>query len=323
MDCSGFMENVSVKNIDFNNLLSAAYELVAGQHLEEAIGKIQPALGMYFENQELAAFLKCSKYWQDRFESLGKYPSSYEKAEYLLSQWKSFPAFASRGGDTPERCMGVFKGLVFRRALAMYESLVDSSMTGLKDADILLRIGRCYKALGEYDKALQHLDAANQIKKENAEIIAELADCYAMVGEVRLSKASFREAFFINPAAVDLDNIESAMICRLADKLREMGMQGAELLEWMPVYGVLFNVFNVKRELRPFEYGKLRQSIYTLEMEIRESPQKKAVFLARLVNRYFWLIDHYRMTKESREKIDEVMLKIRELSPSLYEEYTK
>jgi tetratricopeptide (TPR) repeat protein len=323
MDCSGFMENVSIQNTDLNALLSSAYELVAGQNLVEAIGKVQPALGTHFENPELAAFLKCSKYWQDRFESLGKYPSSYEKAEYLLSQWKGFPAFASRGGDAPERCMGVFKGLVFRRALAMYESLVDSSMTGLKDADILMRIGKCYKALGEYDKALQHLDAENQIKKESAEIIAELADCYALVGEVQISKAFFREAFFINPAAVDLDSVESAMICRLADKLREMGMQGAELQEWMPVYGVLFNVFNIKRELRPLEYGKLRQSIYTMEMEIRESPQKKTVLLARLMNRYFWLIDHYRMTKESREKIEEVMLKIRELNPALYEEYTK
>ncbi|MDR1625692.1 MAG: tetratricopeptide repeat protein [Spirochaetia bacterium] len=306
-----------------NTLLSSAYELVAGQNLDEAIRKIQPALGTHFENPELAAFLKCLRYWQDRFESLGRYPSGYEKAEYLLSQWKGFPAFASRGGAAPERCTGAFKGLVFRKALAMYEALADSSVTGLKDADILLRIGKCYKALGEYDKALQHLDAANQIKKENAEIIAELADCYALVGEVRLSKASFREAFFINPAAVDLDNIESAMVCRLADKLRELGIRGAELLEWMPVYGVLFNVFNIKRELRPLEYGKLRQSIYMMETEIRESPQKKNAFLARLVNRYFWLIDHYRMTKESREKIDEVMLKIRELSPALYEEYTK
>jgi tetratricopeptide (TPR) repeat protein len=317
------MENVSLQNTDLNTLLSSAYELVGAQDLDGAIGKVQSALGTYFEDQELAAFLRCSRYWQDRFESLGKYPSDYEKAGYLLSQWRGFPVFASRGGDVPERCMRAFKGLVFRKALVMYESLIDSSVTGFKDADLLMRIGRCYKALGEYDKALQHLDAANQIKKENAEIIAELADCYALVGEAQISKAFFREAFFINPAAVDLDSIESAMICRLADKLRDMGMDGAELSEWMPVYGVLFNVLNIKRELRPLEYGKLRQSIYTMEMEMRENAQKKAVSLARLVNRYFWLIDHYRMTKESREKIDEVMLKIRELSPALYEEYTK
>jgi tetratricopeptide (TPR) repeat protein len=317
------MKNTPARHTDLNALLSSAYGLVGGRKLEEAIGKVQPALGLHFESQELAVFLKCVKYWQDRFQSLDKYSSDYEKAEYLLSQWKGFPAFASRGADVPERCLDAFKELVFRTSLHMYESLVDSAITSLKDADILMRIGRCYKALGEYDKALQYLDAANQMKKENAEIIAELADCYALAGELQLSKAFFREAFFINPLAVDLDGIESAMIQRLAGKLREMGMEGAELVEWMPVYGVLFNVLNIKRELRPVEYGKLRQSIYTLEMEIRESPQKKDALLARLINRYFWLIDHYRMTKESREKIDEVMLKIREFSPALYEQYTK
>jgi tetratricopeptide (TPR) repeat protein len=223
---------------------------------------------LHFDNKELACTLKCAKYWKDRFASIGRYPSEDEKAEYLLSQWKGFPAFVSRGGDVPERCIMAFKGLVFRTALGIYESLIDASVTGVKDGDLLMRIGRCYKALGEYDKALQYLDAAKQIKKENAEIIAELA-------------------------------------------------------EWMPVYGVLFNVLNIKRELRPIEYGKLRQSIYTMEMEMREMPQKKEESLARLINRYFWLIDHYRMTKESREKIEEVMLKIRELSPALYEEYTK
>jgi tetratricopeptide (TPR) repeat protein len=317
------MENISVQDTDLNALLSLAYDLAGRGNLDEAVGRLEGALGLHFENQEVAAFLKCAKYWQDRFLNIGRYPSEYEKAEYLLDQWKGFPAFVSRGGETPERCKAAFKALVFRTALAMYESLLDTTVAGTRDADLLMRIGRCYKGLGEYDKALQYLDAANQIKKENAEILAELADCYSLVGETRISKAFFREAFFIDPEAVNLEGIESLMICRLAEKLRQMGMQGPQLAQWLPVYGVLFDVLNVKRELRPIEYGKLRQSIYTMEMEMREDSRKKQACLARLVNRYFWLIDHYRMTKESREKIDEVMLKIRELSPALYDEYTK
>jgi tetratricopeptide (TPR) repeat protein len=317
------MENISVQDTDLNALLSSAYELTNRQKLDEAAGKIEGALGLHFDNQEVAAFLKCAKYWQDRFLNIEGYPSEYEKAEYLLEQWKGFPAFVSRIGQTPERCKAAFKALVFRTALAMYESLLDTSVSGTKDGDLLMRIGRCYKGLGEYDKALQYLDAANQIKKENAEILAELADCYSLVGEAQISKAFFREAFFIDPEAVNLESIESVMICRLAEKLRRMGMEGAQLAQWLPVYGVLFDVLNIKRELRPIEYGKLRQSIYTMEMEMRENPGKKQTCLARLINRYFWLIDHYRMTKENREKIDEVMLKIRELSPALYDEYTK
>jgi tetratricopeptide (TPR) repeat protein len=317
------MENISVQDTDLNALLSSAYELTGGRNLDEAVRRIEGALGLHFNNQEVEAFLRCAKYWQDRFVNIAGYSSEFEKAEYLLEQWRGFADFAARMGQAPQRCEAAFKALVLRSALAMYESLLDTPAAGTRDGDLLMRIGRCYKGLGEYDKALQYLDAANQIKKENAEILAELADCYSLVGEDRISRAFFREAFFIDPEAVDIEGIESVMIRRLVDKLRGMGMRGPQLAQWLPVYGVLFDVLNVKRELRPIEYGRLRQSIYTMEMEMRENPGKKEAGLARLINRYFWLIDHYRMTKESREKIDEVMLKIRELSPALYNEYTK
>ncbi|MDR2587928.1 MAG: tetratricopeptide repeat protein [Spirochaetales bacterium] len=315
------MENVSLRDTD-TNVLSPVYDLLARQDFEGAIGRMEDALGANFDNVEVTSALKCAKFWQDRFRMLEKYPSEYEKAEYLMGQWNTFPAFTSRM-DLPDRCACVFKNLVFHAALALYESLVDATPTAVKDADILLRVGRCYKALGEYDKALRSLDAANQVKKENAEILAELADSYALVNEMQLSKAYFREAFFINPQAVNLERIESAMICRLADKLKSMGLSGPGIPEWIPVYGVLYNVLNVKRELRSIEYGKLRQSIYSLEVEIREAPAKKEILLPRLLTRYFWLIDHYRLTKSAREKIDEVMLKIKELSPAIYEEYTQ
>ena len=317
------MENVSVQNTELDTLLSAAYELTGSRNLDAAVRKVEDAIGQHFDNHEVAAFLKCARYWQDRLQSMGKYHSEYERAEYLADQWKGFSDFTRQIADVPERCATAFKNLVFRSALAMYESLLDTTLTGAKDGDLFMRIGRCYKALGEYDKALQHLDAANQVKKEDAEIMAELADCYSLVGETQASKVFFREAFFINPEAVKLESIESAMICRLVEKLREAGFEGVHLAQWLPVYGVLYNVLTIKRELRPLEYGKLRQSIYTLEMEMRENPQKKENSMARLINRYFWLIDHYRMMREGREKIDEVMLKIRELSPALYEEYTK
>jgi hypothetical protein len=140
---------------------------------------------------------------------------------------------------------------------------------------------------------------------------------------MHISKAFFREAFFLNPQNVDLDGMESEMIRRLAAKVKEMGFKSPELVEWVPVYGVLFGVFTVKRELRSIEYGKLRQAIYSLEVELREEPKKKEILMPRLLNRYFWLIDHFICSKESREKIDEVLLKIKELNPAIYEHYTK
>jgi hypothetical protein len=90
----------------------------------------------------------------------------------------------------------------------------------------------------------------------------------------------------------------------------------------MPVYGALLGVFGVKRELKAVEVGKLRQSIYQLENEVKEGGDDKSTLIPRLINRYFWLIDHYIAVKEDRARIDEVLLKVRLLDQSIYKQYT-
>jgi tetratricopeptide (TPR) repeat protein len=316
------MEDVSLRNSGTQNLLSAAYEKFHGCELNQGIIELEKALSLDFEDSEVVSSLKCANYWRDRFATAKDLSGEFERAEYLMSQWKGFLNFANRIGTTSEPCLSAFKRLVYRTCLGLYENLL-AGHSGGSDADILLRIGRCYKGLGSYDKALEVLDPANQLKKDSPEILAELADCYALVNEMHISKVFFREAFFLNPLAIDISVLESEMICRLVSKLQEIGYTEPVLAEWLPVYGVLYGVFTVKRELRSIEYGKLRQSIYALEVDLRENPKKKETIMPRLLNRYFWLIDHYISAKENRDKIDEVLLKIKELSPALYDQYTK
>jgi hypothetical protein len=101
----------------------------------------------------------------------------------------------------------------------------------------------------------------------------------------------------------------------------DLGYKSPELEEWIPVYGVLFGVFNVKRELRAIELGKLKQSIFSLENELRERSAESAVLIPRLINRYFWLIDHYLNVGEDTSRVDETLLKIKVLDPVIYERY--
>ncbi|HUX36986.1 MAG TPA: hypothetical protein VMV44_03720, partial [Rectinemataceae bacterium] len=88
------------------------------------------------------------------------------------------------------------------------------------------------------------------------------------------------------------------------------------------VYGNLLGIFTVKRELKAVEAGKLRQSIYQLENELRENVEDRALVVPRLINRYFWLIDHCIAAREERAKIDEILLKLRLLDPQIHKQYT-
>jgi hypothetical protein len=79
-------------------------------------------------------------------------------------------------------------------------------------------------------------------------------------------------------------------------------------------------VFNVKREMKPLELGKLKQSIFLLQKEIETEPRARGL-VPRLINRYFWLIDHYLTVGETRERIEEILERIREIDPRVYREY--
>jgi tetratricopeptide (TPR) repeat protein len=213
------------------------------------------------------------------------------------------------------------KRFVFGEGIKAYKSALENS--GKPEAQTSLLIGRGYKSLGDYEEALRQLERAHQINKEDSEILGEMADCYDMIGNTRIAKLFFREAFYINPQGIALEFIESKIVKKIIEKLEEKELNQDLLKEWIPVYGVLYGVFNVKRELRPLEIGGLKQSIYALKNELQETKAEMSILLPRLINRYFWLIDHYLMIKEDRSRIEEVLLNIRVLDSGIYEMYTR
>jgi tetratricopeptide (TPR) repeat protein len=193
------------------------------------------------------------------------------------------------------------------------------------DPGLLLLVGRCYKGVGNFEEALKYLEQAARFKREDGETLSELADVNALLEETRAAKALFREAFFVDPQGVEIRNMDSELILRLVDLVREAGYEGQELLEWIPIYGALYGVFSVKRELKLAELGKLKQSIFTLENEVRGKAGSReegmGLLTPRLINRYLWLIDHYEFIKADPALIEETMLKIRIVDPAVYERY--
>ncbi len=302
-------------------LLSSAYEKLKVVDLRGAAELFEKALAVDFENSEVLWSLKCSRFWADRLARLEILPNPFERGEYAVSQWKAFASFVSKLEGEFEPALFAFKRFAFSLALGQYEALPPEEKES-HEADLALRIGVCLKGTGDYVGALRSLEAAARERKEDAEVLAQLADSYAMQGDERSSKALFREAFFLAPQRIDVELLESGMVRKLAAKVSAMGYRGPELAEWIPVYGALLGVFGVKRELKAVEVGKLRQSIYQLENESKDGGSDRAALTPRLINRYFWLIDHYIAANEDRARIDEVLLKVRLLDQSIYKQYT-
>lgn len=300
--------------------LTAAFNSLKEGNPRKAKAVLEDILSEALENEEVLFAVKCAGYWCDVFRKAEIVPEGYEKADLLLNEWKKFGSYI-RQGKIFERPLFAVKTGVCTTALKLYRSMLNEKNKALK-AVILSKAGLCNKLLGNYETGIALFQEANTLSPQNVDILAELADCYALSGEEKTAKVLFREAFFIEPQKVDNSFLESELFCRLAERTAEQGYSGDILQEWIPVYGVLYGVFNVKRELRALEAGQLKQAVFALENEIKEAGDESELLVPRLINRYFWLIDHYITTNGERKRINELLLKIKLLDGSIYDMYT-
>lgn len=305
-----------------HGLLPQVYDLLKTGELEQANRDLEKLLQQDLENTDVIYALTGVNFWADKLKKAATVSTAFEKGEFLVSQWKPFTVYMEKQGPEREPVLYALKQCVFTLALRFYQSLYREDGTA-QDPELYRKIGLCYKALGDYERALRLLEQAKDGDDSSPAILAELADCYALCGEARLSKVLFREAFFQGASGIELHFLESEIIQRLISQVRALGFSGAELAEWIPVYGVLYGVLNVKRELRALEFGKLKQAIYALENEIRDVPDEtRSILVPRLINHYFWLIDHYVNVNDDKARINEVLLKIKLLDTDVYNRYT-
>ncbi|MDR3356891.1 MAG: hypothetical protein LBO04_06855 [Spirochaetaceae bacterium] len=315
------MDNTGTETI-VRSLIQDAYDKMMDTRPEEALEKLEQALCADYNQQEALYALKCLKWWLERIKGMdctgGDCP--YSRGNFLLSQWKGYYGFLDLVGYAFDRCQYAVKHFVYGLALKYFsEVFEDGAMR--HDPDLLEQLGRCYKGIGSYGEALAYLRQAAQFKQEDAETMAVLADVYALLGETKAARALFREAFFIDPQGIDLRGLESGLILALVRRVGDMGYSGAELQEWIPVYGALFDVFTVKRELKLAELGRLKQQIFYLESELRCRPGNENILTPALLNKYFRLMDYYEGTNGDQALIDEIKLKIKIIEPVIYERY--
>jgi tetratricopeptide (TPR) repeat protein len=303
-------------------LVEKAYDKLKDSDAVAAYMFLEKALQIDFENKEIKFALKCVHWWIENTGRIENITDFYEKGGFILSLWKKYHIFLRQFDKVYDRCQYAVRCFVFSSALFCFKGLL-GNRANQHDPSLLLLVGRCYKGLGNYREALDYLEQAVRFKREDAETLAEVADVNAMLAETKAAKALFREAFFHDPAKIDMMSLESDLILRLKDEVAALGYAEEELREWMPVYGYLWGVFSVKRELKQVEAGRLKQSIFSMESERDANPARGSILKPRLLNRYFWLIDHYENSRENPALIEEVLLKIKVTDPDIYQRYTK
>ncbi len=307
--------------IETDEELTKAYKFLEAGSIDQAREILAQAIGYNFDNSEINFAHWCCSYWAGFVQGLPKM-DFYEQGDGLIARWKTFKPDYEARKDFQQRTVYALQRGVFSMALKAYEQAKDDSSSSQR-ADLFRKKGLCHKKLGEYESALSLLSEAYRISPQSAAILAEMADCLALCGEEKNAKVLFREAFFIDAERIEIDFLDSELIGCLIRQVKEKGYTGAVLQEWIPVYGVLYGVFNVKRELRAQEAGRLRQEIFAKENEIKDPSNDSKILVPKLINMYFWLIDHYARSNEGMDKINDCLLQIRVHDEDIYRMYTK
>jgi Uncharacterized enzyme of heme biosynthesis len=302
-------------------LLKEAYEKLKASDAIAACLLLEQAMNIDYGNEEIKYALKSVHWWLEQSGKIDDIKNPYEKGGYIMSLLKQYYVFLEQFNNVFDQCRYAVRYYVYSKALFSFEGLLGNH-ANQHDPGLLLLVGRCYKGLGNYDDALYYLEQAVRFKREDAETLAEVADINALLAETKAAKALFREAFFLDPSKIDINSLESALILQLWEKVCEMGYKDELVCEWIPVYASIWGVFSVKRELKQMEVGRLRQSIFSLEAEYNANPSRREYIKPRLLNRYFWLIDHYENSHEDSSLIDETLLKIKYTDPDIYQKYT-
>lgn len=297
--------------------LSQAYGLIRSGSLDKAKELLELALIDELENKEILFAISCCSFWIDTVRRFETTEDLFEKSECLVNEWKVFSESLDKDSSMYDRTLYEVRHGIFSLALSAY-SLIREERDFSHKAEIMRKIGLCYKKLGEYETAKNCLSEANSLHSGEAQILAELADCYALCGEERHAKVLFREAFFVNAKKIEPAFLDSELINSVIRNVREKGYTGQALMEWIPVYGHLFGVFTVKRRLRPQEVGRLKQEIYAMENEMKNPSCAVDILTPRLINLYFWIIDYYTLSNEEIRKINDILIRIKVLDPAIY-----
>jgi tetratricopeptide (TPR) repeat protein len=191
---------------------------------------LEQALDLDFENEEIKHALKCVHWWLEHTRRIDDIENPFEKGSLFISLLKQYHVFLGQFDNVYEQCQYSVRFFVFSRALFFFEGLL-SSRSNQNDSGLLLLTGRCYKGIGNYDEALNILEQAARIKREDAQTLAEVADINALLAQTKTAKALFREAFFLDPSKIDLRSMESALILKLRDKVLALGYREDELCE--------------------------------------------------------------------------------------------
>ncbi|MEN2998335.1 MAG: tetratricopeptide repeat protein [Brevinematia bacterium] len=300
----------------------SAYSLIKAGKITEALRFFEDTLRKGVD-EESECGIKIVKYILSKIKRIREMGDPHKIGDMLIIEWKNLQQWintnnCSRFSDLVES----MKYYIFLLALKYYQSIVDNinanNSGNVIDIDLMVKVSKCYREIGEVVRCIDILEDVREYRPYDSGVLANLADAYFEIGEIDTSKLLFRESFFWNPQEVEIFEMKSMIIKGLIKIVVSNGYRAEEINEWIPIYGVIENLFDVRRELSQEEVNLILERVKTMEREYESNRRWRNILEPRLINSYIWLIDYYSLQIEDYALAKEVGKILQKFSPNIY-----
>ncbi len=285
------------------------YQLLSEGKLDDVQEQALEIMTAYPQDKELEEILAAVHFWKHRQEYFFLQDDT-EGGEELFQEWWKYESFRKENAHTNLKVYQSIKYFVFSRLMEILIEVYRLSPFPRKD--ILLMLGEVFLTLGMTERAIETLEYALSLDRndEDIGIYILLGNAYADAGEEELASVMYNDAFYLNPAMIELEKITYPPIQKLAQLIKTHGVKRELLAEWIPVYAFAHGTLKNKREMSMRFLQGLRQRITLLEQTIKYDKKAIDVLVPRLINAYLWLLDYHLCQTQAKNNIQAVARKI-------------
>lgn len=266
---------------------------------------------------------RTARYWINRKSTFTSLRNGKESADFFMTQWQEFDKYSREKNFSTGSAYKAVQKFIYYTASEHYKTAFLNQESPTDNFDLLINLAVCFLKLEDYSKTVETLEYARSSFKSDPKLLSILAVAYFKSGEIPKALHFFREAFFINPAAIDLELVLCQPLTDLIQTAKS-AHQDEDEREWIPVYGFIQDVFYVKGKISQQTVDLIIKDISALEKSFQSMTREKlktSNVKPRLINKYLWLYDYYHFQNYDLSILNQLAARLLEIDKSLFAPY--
>ncbi len=279
-------------------------------------GSFKEALRFIPEHQEQVNYIL--QFWQLRSRAFEKQLDELKRAAMIVHEWKVFYRLYLQVGLDIEYYRSL-REWVFTLLRGTCRKVLEGTQVA---SELTYYLGVSHLMLREYQDAVNWANHAVQKEQQNMRYLALLACCWERLGHDYQARLLYREAYYQDPDAVETACLSSQIIDTVIERILHFRYPVESIQYWIPVFGRIFSLFNVKRALTTLEYSSLVKRVRQLESSLEGAQtQGDLSVLPKLLNGYLWMIDYHTALRKNQDRIQELESQLQDTDERVYQLY--